>query len=212
MKRSFNVLLAIIFACSCSSEDNSAELQTDNFYALTLGNSWEYKYYLKDMSTNEFLPTPVTESVEITETIVIDNKIYYNFRHIITGNDGNYVILPDNSEKNYKLRDSLGFLIDNIGSIKYSNNTYDEYFVDELSEDLSYYLRLFDIDVNISTNAENFSCYDNHFYLKDVNGSVSNSLDHIYREDGKGEVLSTMSFASQSEPFAEKRLELYSLQ
>jgi hypothetical protein len=41
---------------------------------------------------------------------------------------------------------------------------------------------------------------------------VSNSLDHIYREDGKGEILSTKSFTSQNEHYAEKRLESYLLQ
>lgn len=212
IKKYLVIILTIIVGFSCSSEDNTTEQQNSNFYALTVGNSWEYKYYLKDVSTNEFLPTPVTETVDITETIVIDNNTYFNFKHTVTGNDGSYVTLPDNSERNFKLRDSSGFLIDDIGLINYNNSNNDEYFVDHLDSDLSYYLALEDINDDITTNAGSFICYDNHYYLKDSNGNLSNSLDHVYREDGKGEILRTLSLASQIEPFAHKRLEFYTLE
>lgn len=213
MKREILILSILILSYACSSEDNtSPNEQTDNFYALTVGNSWEYKYYLRDMSTNEFQPTPVTETVDITETTTINNETYFNFKHIVTGNDGNYSSLPNNGEINYTLRDSLGFLIDEIGLIKYNNSDSEEYFVNTLDIELAYYLTLSATDENIVTNAGSFTCYNNNYYLKDLDGNVSNSLDHIYREDGKGEVLSTMSFASQNEHYAEKRLEFYVIQ
>ncbi|MFP4845571.1 hypothetical protein [Winogradskyella sp. PE311] len=207
-------IIVLILSYSCSSEDNTSDLQTDNFYALTLGNSWNYKYYLKDMDTNVFLPTPVTETVDITETIEIDNNTYYNFKHIVTGNDGNYGMLPSNGEKNFTLRDSLGYLIDEIGLIKYTHTSNDEHFVDYNTESggFAYYLDLSEALDNVTTNAGSFSCYDNHYYFKDSNGTLSNSVDHIYREDGIGEILSTMSYMSQSDHFAEKRLEFYSLE
>lgn len=211
-KKYFIILLVLSFIYSCNSEESDLPQQTNNFYALTVGNSWEYKYYLRDNATNNFLPTPVTETVDITETIIINNETYYNFKHIVTSNDGNYSSLPTNGERNYRLRDSLGFLIDEIGLIKYNNSNNNEYFVDQINNMLSYYVKLSDTDNNIMTNAGSFMCYDNHYYLKDINGNVSNSLDHIYRQNGKGEILSTMSFASQNEPFAEKRLESYSIQ
>ena len=131
---------------------------------------------------------------------------------VINGNDGNYSSLSTNGERNYLLRDSLGFLINDMGQIKYNNSNNNEYFVDQITDQLSYYLKLSNTDNNIVTNAGSFVCYDNQYYLKDINGNLSNSLDHIYRENGKGEILSTMSFASQNEPFAEKRLESYSIQ
>ena len=211
-KKCFIILLVLIFNYSCNSEESDSYQQTSNFYALTVGNSWDYKYYLKDIATNNFLPTSVTETVDITETIVVNNETYYNFKHIITGNGGNYSSLPNDGERNYKLRDSLGFLIDEIGLIKYNNSNNDEYFVDQMNLEFSFYLTLSATDENIVTNAGSFTCYDNNYYLKDLDGNVSNSLDHIYREDGKGEVLSTMSFASQNEHYAEKRLESYSIQ
>ena len=204
--------MALSFLYSCNSEESDLVQQTSNFYALTVGNSWEYKYYLRDNATNNFLPTQVTETVEITETIVLNNKTYYNFKHVINGNDGNYSSLSTNGERNYLLRDSLGFLINDMGQIKYNNSNNNEYFVDQITDQLSYYLKLSNTDNNIVTNAGSFVCYDNQYYLKDINGNLSNSLDHIYRENGKGEILSTMSFSSQNEPFAEKRLESYSIQ
>lgn len=208
----FIILLVLSFIYSCNSEESDLLQQTSNFYALTVGNSWEYKYYLRDNATNNFLPTPVTETVDITEMIIINNETYYNFKHVVTGNDGNYSSLPTNGEINYKLRDSIGFLINDMGQIKYNNSNNNEYFVDQINDAFSYYLKLSDTDNNIVTNAGSFMCYDNHYYLKDINGNLSNSLDHIYRKNGKGEILSTISFASQNEPFAEKRLESYSIQ
>ncbi len=211
-KKCFVILLVLIFNSSCSSEESDSSQQTSNFYALTVGNSWEYKYYLKDIATNNFLPTSVTETVDITETVLVNNETYYNFKHIVTGNDGIYSSLPNNGERNYTLRDSLGFLIDEIGLIKYNNSDNEEYFVNTLDIGLAYYLTLSATDENIVTNAGSFTCYDNNYYLKDLDGNLSNSLDHIYREDGKGEVLSTMSYMSDQTPFAEKRLENYSIQ
>ena len=211
-KNYFIILLILILNYSCSSEEVNSDQQTNNFYALTVGNSWQYKYYLKDITTNNFLPTSVMETVNITETIVVNNKTYYNFKHTVTGNNGNYLVLPDDGERNYKLRDSLGFLIDENGLIKYNNSNNNEYLVNQINDEFSYYLMLSDIDSSITTNAGSFSCYDNHYYLKDSNGNLLNSLDHVYREDGKGEILSTMSFASQNEHYIEKRLESYSIQ
>lgn len=211
-KKIFIILLVLNFIYSCNSDENNLDHQSSNFYALTVGNSWEYNYYLRENATNNFLPTPVTETVDITETIVLNNKTYYNFKHIVNGNDGNYSSLPSNGERNYILRDSLGFLIDETGLIKYNNSNNNEYFVDQMNDEFYYFLKLSDMDNNIITNAGSFMCYDNHYYFKDGDGNQSNSLDHIYRENGKGEILSTMSFASQNEHFAEKRLESYSIQ
>lgn len=213
MKRKMLILCVLILGYACSSDDNTnPNEQPDNFYALTVGNTWEYVYYLKDNDTNTFLPTPIIETVNITETVEIDNNTYFNFKHVVTGNDGTYPYFPDNGERNYTLRDSLGFLIDEVGLIKYNNSDYNEYFMFNLDFDYSYHLALSNVMDNITTNAGSFNCYDNHYYFKDFNGNIANALDHIYREDGIGEVLSTMSFVTQSEHFIEKRLEAYTIQ
>lgn len=214
MKREILIIFLIILNYSCSSEDSTEVQQTGNFYALTIGNSWEYKYYLKDIAANDLVATSVTETIDITATIAINNSTYYNFRHIVNGNDGNYNTLPSDGEQNYTLRDSLGYLIDEVGLIRYNNSNYNQHFVNYNTDfgDFAYYLKLSEEEDNIITNAGSFLCYDNHYFFNDSNGNTSNSLDHIYREDGKGEILSTMSFISESEPFAEKRLESYTLQ
>ncbi|MGS2726221.1 hypothetical protein ACU8DI_06390 [Psychroserpens sp. BH13MA-6] len=212
MKKTSLVLIVALWLVACSSEDATNEPSSDNFYALTVGNTWDYRYYLRDMDTDNFLPTDITESVAITETVQIDNETYYNFKHEVTGNDGTYPYFPDNGERNYTLRDSLGFLIDEMGLIKYNNSDTNEHYMFNLDFEYSYYLALANGMDNISTNAGSFTCYDNHYYFKDLDGNIANSLDHGYREDGIGEVLTTMSFVTETEHFIEKRLESYDLQ
>ncbi|MFD2914172.1 hypothetical protein [Psychroserpens luteus] len=213
MKKIASILMILLMVCSCSSNDIETT-ESNNFYALTEGNSWEYKYYVKDNVTNNFEATTITETVNITHTAAIDGIIYYNFKHIVVGNDGN-TLLPENGEQNFMLRDSLGFLINQMGKIKYSNNNYEEHFVSHI-DDISfnsYNLKLSnDEDIITVDNLGDFYCLDNHYFIRDVNGNQLNSTDHIYREDGKGEILSTLSYASQSEHFAEKRLEAYTIQ
>lgn len=211
MRRILFITSLLVGAIACTDNNDTTEEQS-NFYALTVGNSWEYKYYKKDNTTNNFDPTPIVESVNITHTETINNEVYYNFKHVVSGNNGDYTTLPSDGEYNLKFRDSLGYLIDHVGSIKYANNNYNEHFVDHLSTDWSYYLQLSNVQDMITTNAGDFSCLDNHYYLKDINNNVSNGLEHLYREDGKGQILGTITFASQSEHFAEKRLETYTVQ
>lgn len=214
MKGTF-LLLTVFVLISCD-DSNTIVPQNNppsNFYALTVGNNWDYEYYLKDNTTSLFSLTPVSETVEITHTELINSNVYYNFKHTVTGNNGNYSTLPNDGENNFKLRDSLGYLIAEGGRITYANDSYSEYFVDHLDVNWSYFLQLSNVQDNITTIAGDFSCYDNHFYLKDeVNGLFSNSTDHIYREDGLGEILTTKSFASQNSHFAEKRLNTYFIQ
>lgn len=216
MKKTCLILLVSILIYACEPDNTTTgqqnQNQNQNFYALTVENSWEYTYYLKDMTTTDFVATSVTETVDITETIEIDNELYYNFKHIVTGNNGSYPMLPSDGERNYTLRDSLGYLIDETGGVKYNNSNYNEHFVDHLDFNYTYHLALSDTEDVITTNAGSFTCYNNHYYFKDVNNNVANALDHIYREDGKGEILSTMSYVSENEHFAEKRLEFYSIQ
>jgi len=214
MKKYIVISLVVMLNYACSTEDTNEDQQTDNFYALTVGNSWEYKYYLRDANTNAFVGTSVNETVDITTTVTINSNTYYNFKHTVNGNDGSYTTLPSNGERNYTLRDSLGYLIDEIGRIRYNNSNYNEHFVD-YNTDLgafAQYLELSQTMDDITTNAGSFTCYDNHFFFRDLDGNLANSLDNVYREDGKGEVLSTLSNMSDTEPFAEKRLEGYSIE
>lgn len=209
----FFILVVFILNFSCNSEDITEAPNSDDFFALKVGNLWNYTYYLKDTTTGNFNVTAVNETVQITNTTIINNKIYYNFKYTIVGNNGSYNLLPDNSETNFTFRDSLGYLVDELGSIKYSSNNYNEHIVDSMAgNDYSYFLKLSDEEDVLTTNAGNFTCSDNHYYFKHTDGNITNSTDHIYRESGKGEILSTISYMSQNEHYAEKRLESYTLQ
>jgi len=215
MKRILFLPIVLILLVSCN-DDDSLPIQMNapsNFYALTVGNTWEYKYYQRNIDgTGSFVDTGVVDVVEITNTVNLNNNIFYEFKTVTSGNNGNYSTLPSDGEKNFKFRDSLGYLIDHVGGIKYASNNHDEHLVDNFGIDLAYYLQLSNTQDGITTISGDFYCSDNHFYLKDINGNFSNSTDHIYRENGKGEILSTMSFGSQNVHFAEKRLESYTVQ
>jgi hypothetical protein len=208
------VLFAILFNYSCDSEDAQDVLPVDNFFALTVGNSWEYTYYIVDIGTTNFLPTSVTETVDITHSVEIDNKTYYNFRHRIQGNDGTNALLPQNEEKNFVLRDSLGFLVGPTARIAYSSQNYDEHITDifEGAMNYTYYLQLSEGEVSLNTNAGNFSCLENEYFVRDSNGNRFDGTSHVYRENGIGEVVTTFTFVSQSTHFMEKRLESFSVQ
>ncbi|MBU2930250.1 hypothetical protein [Winogradskyella psychrotolerans] len=213
MRKIAIILMTLFTICSCSTNDNNTT-ENENFYALTEGNSWAYKYYNKDLATGEFVATTITETVNITHTTEIDGNTYYNFKHIVTGNNGN-IAFPNNGEQNYMLRDSLGFLINEIGGIKYANNNYEEHFVDRFDDISSTSIKLqlsTTQDIVSIASLGDFICLDNNYFLRDVNGNQLNGLDHVYREDGTGEILSTLSFASESDHYGEKRLESYIIQ
>jgi hypothetical protein len=208
------VLSALILYSSCDSEDVNDIQTVDNFYALTVGNSWEYTYYFRDFTTIGFVETPVRETVDITHTVEIDNKTFYNFRHRIYGNDGSNGLLPQNEEKNFVLRDSLGFLVGRTGQIVYSSDSYEEHvvFVGGPPYASTYNLQLLDKEVSKTTNAGTFSCLDNEYFYIYTDGSRSVGTSNTYRANGIGEVVVTFSMVSLATHFMEKRLESYSLQ
>jgi hypothetical protein len=137
MRRIIFSLVLLFVLQSCSSDD--AQEATSNFYALTVGNSWEYRWYGKGIDV-PLGPMSVEESVSIVDTEMIDNNIYFKFKRIVSGNDshpdGHYLFsLPDGEYFEY-YRDSLGYLINEEGIIKFSNSATEPFVFSVGSEDI----------------------------------------------------------------------------
>ncbi|NQY29446.1 MAG: hypothetical protein HRT69_08240 [Flavobacteriaceae bacterium] len=219
MKHILFISLIVILLASCNDDSGSLPLPiqnnvTSNFYALTVGNTWEYKYYQRNSNGN-FIDTGVVDAVEITNTVNLNNNIYYEFKTITSGNDNpssNYNhSLNETGEKTELLRDSLGYLINEVGSIKYTHSDYNERLTDTESFG-TYHFMLVEDPVDVTTQAGSFYCLDAHTYVKDTNGNLLPSLDHTNYSDGFGLIFSTMSYVSYSEHFIEKRLNTYNIQ
>ena len=116
------LLLFSVLFISCNNDDGSPteeqELSEPNFYALNVGNSWRYEYFQRIDRTDEFESLNAFDDVTISGTSEINGNTYHNVETTTSGNDGASAFVPDNGTAITKLRDSLGYLIDENG-IKY---------------------------------------------------------------------------------------------
>lgn len=125
MKSTYLLLALSIMLFSCSSDEN--EIPEKNFYALSVGNNWIYKYYIKDYADEFSVFAHKTDSVKIVGTEIFNNKTYYEVytKSVQTENNG----IPSSDigefENTSYLRDSLGYLVHNEGNIEYWNNNYE---------------------------------------------------------------------------------------
>ena len=207
----FLIIIAIVFY-SCSKEQESpSQSQEENFYALTVGNSWVYKNYGLNSTTGNYDFINVIDSISIIGTEKINNHTYYRFRRMTTGNEIGYPLCFENGEHFELLRDSLGYLVTESGNIRYSQNDYSE----RVYKDLSYgtiYEKLQENTQTIHVEAGSFNCLDMERYFKDVDDEQSNGLDHYYYSNGIGLVYNTMSTINSPAPRFERRLDSYSIQ
>jgi len=226
MKRILITLSFLAFFCSCTSNDDSQteDLQTDNFYALTVGNSWEYRWYNFNPGTSEepnpnelTSSTPVTESISIVGTEELNGNLYYKFKKVISGNDelGGISILPYSGEYFEYYRDSLGFLINSDGDIKFVNNSNEEFLMYEGNpqSDLHFgYGNLSENTVDFVTEAGSFECLE--MLIKWVNQDVeAPAVNHHYFADGVGLIKDEIVFIAN--PYGsgyQRRLESYNVQ
>ena len=118
--KNYIILLAVLIIASCSTSDDNAT-EDSNFYALTVGNSWEYRWFGVN-NAGEESPLDVSESITIVGTEDINDQLYYKFSRIISGNfNGVYGHVPENGEHFEYYRDSLGYLVNRVGQIKFYN-------------------------------------------------------------------------------------------
>jgi hypothetical protein len=200
---------------SCSNEDVTEPVEPEaTTFALKVGNSWVYHYFRRENPQSQlFNNMNVIDSVEIIGTEEIEGNTYYKFRTRTFGNDTNLPYLPDNGEQFKMLRDSLGYLIDERNRMHFSaENDTSEHVMDSFS-DYRTVFKLSETSELLSTPVGDFNCHWMSFYFVDnVTDERYTGESRYYRNRTVGEMMTTISFASQPEHFIEKRLVAYELQ
>ena len=214
MKRILFILGFLAMVSSCNSDDDSS--QQSNFYALTVGNSWVYKYYTKDLNTGGFTVfANRIDSVEIIDTEILNNQTYYTFKTKSTQTENNNIGLPgfeigEWENISYK-RDSLGYLVSNTGNKLYWNNNHEEIFWHSNSDpDSDVFAKLNDEGTFLNIEAGNFECLDMEIYLKNINTNIVNqTASHIYYSEGIGNICEKIGYLNGEETTYERRLDTF---
>ena len=210
------LLLACLALCfiSCSSDDdNTIPEPEENFFALTIGNSWVYELYQREnQATAIYSPTGVIDSVEIVATEMIDGYEFYKYRIRRSGNDSNNPIHGQNGERFNYFRDSLGYLVSHDGKMVFSREDDQEFFLYDGPVYPVYTKRGENTEI-ITAEAGEFDCGYMEIYARmEPGGELLPALDKIHYAEGIGEVRRTISFASSSIPVIERRLISYSIE
>lgn len=212
----FCILSSFLFI-SCNEDDNSSEEQqidNPNFYALTVGNTWTYEYFERVDNTDEFVTTNAFDEVKILSTSEINGNIYYNFETTTTGNDGAPVCVPPNGKAVEKLRDSLGYLVNDIGTKRFSNTNENlEYLVVQRQNSFhNIYALLVPGSEIINVASVSFECLKNEKYAKLNDGVITPGRNLMHYADEIGQIKETYSSVNGPNHFAERRLVSYNIQ
>ena len=207
MKRIIYVCFLAVLLSSCSTSDSNQDPDS-NFYALTVGNEWIYKNYKYNTATETYDDTGVVDAISIIDTEVIDGNTYFKFRRFTTGNEEGITFCNPNGEHFELLRDSLGYLIRDDGSIKYANNDFTARALSEQDWG-TIYEQLIATDHEITVEAGTFESAYTQRYAILSNGEQTNGLDHFYYADGVGLIYDTSSLVTQDIPSIVRRLDSY---
>lgn len=201
----------LVFSCNTNDDSQSSNIEEENFYALTVGNSWVYKNYRYNQQTENYDYVGVIDSVSIVGTELINGNDYFRFRTWTTGNEEGIIFCNPNGEHFELLRDSLGYLIRDSGKIKYMNNNFEEVLVS--SQDWGdQYFQLQQETQQIETVAGSFECLDVLHFVRLTNDEIAPGTNDYYYADGIGRIFETTSFVSQEIHTIERRLESYDVQ
>ncbi|WP_282032166.1 hypothetical protein [Winogradskyella eximia] len=204
------VFAFLLSSCSSSDSDNNQDPES-NFYALTVGNEWTYKNYKYNQNTQNYDDTGVVDVISIVNTEEINGNTYFKFRRFTTGNEEGITFCNPNGEHFELLRDSLGYLIRDDGSIKYANNDFTPRTIN-VQDFMTIYDQLIDTDREITVEAGTFESTYTQRYAVMSDGEQTPGLDHYYYADGLGLIYDTTSLVTQDIPSIVRRLDSYSIE
>ncbi len=210
---STSLFFSIILFVSCNSNDDSCSVEQgqdpNNFYALNIGNSWEYEVYRYSSQIEGYEIQDLLIKTSINSTSIVNGETYYNFSTTSTGSYicESCVIHMDLGS----VRDSLGYLVNQQGTIAYSRSSQEDYLVRETLWGDIYGVLLPD-NVNISTSAGNFIAIQNERYAILSNGEISIGRDFEYFAEDIGFVFKTNSSVGNPVPLNEMKLKSYILE
>lgn len=212
MKRIIYVCFFAFLLSSCATDnDDNLQNSDSNFYALTVGNQWVYKNYKYNAETEDYDDTGVVDNVSVIGTETINGNVYFNFKRITTGNEEGITFCNANGEHFELLRDSLGYLIDDGGMIKYANNDFTARTVNHQDWG-TVFDQLISLNNEITLEAGTFESTYTQRYAMLPNGEQANAIDHFYYVDGIGLVFDTSSISSEDIPRIKRRLDSYVIQ
>lgn len=214
MKRLLFSCCIIVFAFSCSKSDdfeNQISQSDDNFYALTVGNSWVYKNYKYNSNTDSYNDTGVVDSISIIDIQEFSGDSYFKFRRLTTGNEEEIAFCNPNGEHFEFLRESEGNLINEEGTIKFTNNNYEERLLQE-NQWGNIYETLVEGYTILNVEAGEFECLNSERYTKNLEGEQLDGLDRFYYASGFGLIYDTSSSVSNGTPIIIRRLDSYEIQ
>lgn len=213
MKRLLMLLpvFALTFSCTDNNDNPFQQPEVDNFYALTLGNSWVYKNYKDNLNSDVYDDTGVIDSISIVGTEEFNGNTYYKFRRLTTGNEAGITFCNENGEHFEFLRDSLGYLVRNDGRIKFTNNDFSERAISENSG-VTTIEALASGTTQQAVEAGSFSCIHSERFARNANGDEFPGRDRYYYSDGFGLIYDTSSYVSQEFPTIIRRLDTYNIQ
>lgn len=205
------VLSTILF--SCSSDDDTVE--TENFYALKVGNSWVYKYYEYDEDTHSYLYTGIVDSVSVIGTEKVNNQTYFKTIRKSSGNENRIFSYPGyqtNPDILYfeNVRDSLGFLVRSNGLIKFTNSSFEERILG-VEDWGTAYEKLVPDNTEITTEAGTFTCINSERFARNTQGELFQGRDRFYYADRIGLIYETASSVSSDTPLFIRRLTSYDI-
>ena len=214
MKRLLLCLCIVAYTFSCSqSDDSDNQINSPgaNFYALTIGNSWVYKNYRYNPTTETYYDTGVIDSISIVGIQEFSGESYFKFRRLTTGNENGITFCNPNGEHFEFLREFEGNLVNEEASIKFTNNNYEERLLSE-NQWGNIYETLVEENTILTVEAGEFDCVNSQRYVKTPEYGQFPGLDRFYYSNGIGLIYDTSSFVSSEIPYIIRRLDAYQIQ
>ncbi|MDC8005604.1 hypothetical protein POV27_16210 [Aureisphaera galaxeae] len=204
-------LTALFLVVSCNSDDsnsNPPENEPANFYALKIGNSWEYEVATYSFVEEEYQIQDLTVTNTIIGDSIINGETYFVFK---TTSEGTYECSPcENCFRDEIVRDSLGYLINDHGDILFSNTPTEDYLISPTSWG-GIYGKYVGENVEISTPAGDFETTKNEIYGVFSSGETTPSRDSHLIAENIGRIRRTVSLISNEIPLYRMTLKSYSL-
>ncbi|EDM43795.1 hypothetical protein SCB49_09395 [unidentified eubacterium SCB49] len=210
MLRIFFALSFTLLFISCDKDDESTpEIEAENFYGLTVGNTYSYSYYQRIGDTEDFEQLSFTTNVAITDEVVIDDKTYFEFTTTATGEDFFPGVEPGVSVKT--VREEDGVLITEEDEVLFSKVADSEPYLISENDWGNVYLENLNQTEQKTVPAGDFNCNVNALYAILEGGEQSPGTDVLLFSDGIGEIYRTISAVSNPTHNWEVRLTSYSL-
>ncbi len=213
MLRIFFALSLTFLFIACDSDDDTTpemEVEVENFYGLTVGNTYTYSYHRRVGDTEEFETLALTSNVVITDEVIINGESYFEFTKTVTGDD----TFPGEEQgvTITTVRDVDGILQNEEGTVLFSTVVGSDPYLISDNDWGDVYIENTNQMQEKTVPAGIFNCDTNIRYAILEGGDQSPATDTYLFADGIGEIYSTISTVNNPQHFWEKRLTSYSIE